>query len=583
MSKKVTYLITVCLMLPALVAASNSVPITPENILTPSETSLNVELVGSWPVEEAVDLYVYGNQAYVAHHFDWYDPPSTALLSILDISDPARPTAIDKIEGPYGDSYQAVYVDSGYIYTATSSPNIVVYQKTDLENYICFQKFSVYSKVIEMWSQSGYGLFVNANYLDHTGNGLQVFKPIPTQPYDHCEFVTSYEISGKVTAATYDGQFAYIGTADGSLWILDFSDPKLLNKVSQTPYGSSPIDAIAAAPGYVYLAQGTEIKIIDLSDPASPGAAQSFTSPVKVAQLGAQGGYLYITFEDDILYRKDGLYIYDVRDSSTPIQAGYYLDYDEKAFGNALHLANDLVFAADEWRMYVLRFTGAPQSEPAVLLESLSTGIWVDDVEVPYPCEIPSTASNKLQDISLVDCPTVQENSRLEFKSPESKQKLKLWLQCLKGAFYAISVDEDDLFEGFRGQAALNFILIATAATCEQLQSWITQGNASPFIVIDQEQGALRFRFQQEVLSNEIRTNVTTIMSDGVNDFSVAHDQLTNQTSVGCYYGSLILVPKNPTLPPIALSTGQQVEITSETVSPITEIIYQAFVPLVAK
>ena len=71
MSKKVTYLITVCLMLPALVAASNSVPITPENILTPSETSLNVELVGSWPVEEAVDLYVYGNQAYVAHHFDW--------------------------------------------------------------------------------------------------------------------------------------------------------------------------------------------------------------------------------------------------------------------------------------------------------------------------------------------------------------------------------------------------------------------------------------------------------------------------------------------------------------------------------
>ena len=129
----------------------------------------------------------------------------------------------------------------------------------------------------------------------------------------------------------------------------------------------------------------------------------------------------------------------------------------------------------------------------------------------------------------------------------------------------------------------MNFILIATAATCEQLQSWITQGNASPFIVIDQEQGALRFRFQQEVLSNEIRTNVTTIMSDGVNDFSVAHDQLTNQTSVGCYYGSLILVPKNPTLPPIALSTGQQVEITSETVSPITEIIYQAFVPLVAK
>jgi hypothetical protein len=570
-------------MLPALVAASNPVPTTPKDIHAPSVTSLNVELVGTWPVEEAVDLYVYDNQAYVAHHFDWYDQPSTALLSILDISDPARPTEIDHIEGPYGDSYQAIYVDASYIYTASSSPSIVAYQKTDLENYVCFQKFSVYSKVIEMWSHSSYGLFINANYSDYTGNGLQVFKPIPTQPYDHCEFVTSYEITGKVTAATYDDQYAYIGTSDGALWILDFSDPNQPSRLSQTPYGSKPIDAIATAPGYVYLSQGAEIKIIDVSDPASPGAAQTFTSPVKVAQLAAQGGYLYITFEDDILYWKDGLYVYDVRDSSAPVQAGYYLDYDEKAFGNALHLANDLVFSADERRMYILRFTDAPQSEPAVLLETLSTGVWVDGIEAPHPCELTSTTPNGLQDTSLVDCPTVQANSRLEFKSSESKQKLKLWLQCLKGMFYAISVDEDDLFEGFSGQAAVNFILIATAAACEQLQPWTTKSNASPFIIIGHEHGALRYRFQQEALSNEIRTGATTIMSDGANDLSVAHDQLANQTTVGCYYGSVILVPKNPTLPPIALSTGQQVEITSDSVGPITEITYQVFVPLAMK
>ena len=584
MSRKFGYLITVCLMLPALVAASNPVPTTPKDIHAPSVTSLNVELVGTWPVEEAIDLYVYGNQAYVAHHFDWYYPPSTALLSILDISDPARPTEIDHIEGPYGDSYQAIYVDASYIYTASSSPSIVAYQKTDLENYVCFQKFSVYSKVIEMWSHSGYGLFINANYLDYTGNGLQVFKPVPTEPYDNCEFVTSYEITGKVTAATYDGQYAYIGTADGALWILDFSDPKLPKKVSQTPYGSLPIDAIAAAPGYVYLSQGAEIKIIDVSNPASPGAAQRFTSPVKVAQLAAQGGYLYITFEDDILYWKDGLYVYDVRDSSAPVQAGYYLDYDEKAFGNALHLANDLVFAADERRMYILRFTGEPQSEPAVLLETLSTGVWVDDVEVPYPCELPSIAPNGLQDISLVDCPPVKTNSRLEFKSPESKQKLKLWLQCLKGMFYAISVDDDDdLFEGFSGQAALNFILIATAAACEELKPSITQNTATPFIVIDHEHGALRYRFQQEALSNEIRTDATSIISEGANDFSVAHDQLANQTTVRCYNGSMILLPTNPDLSPIALFTGQQVEITNDSVGPITEITYQIFVPLAMK
>jgi hypothetical protein len=582
MTKKGAYLIIVCLLMPAVVGVSNPSQIIPTDILVPTVTSLNIERVRNWAVADPVDLHVYDNQAYIAQHIDRYDPLTDAILSILDISDPAHPTEIgDPIEGPYGGSYHTVYADSNYIYTAEDYPNypaveIHAYQQSATDDYVCWKKFDYYSKAIEMWSHSGYWLLVDGNLLDHTGNGLQVFKPTPTQPYDNCEFVTSYEVSGKVTTAAYDDQYAYIGTVDGSLWILDVSAPNLPSKVSNTPYGSVPIDAIATAPGYVYLAQGTEIKIIDISNPASPGAARTFTSPVQPAQLGAQGGYLYITFAD-------GMYVYDVGDSSSPVQAGYYLDYDDEGFGSALHLANDLIFAAGLDTMNILRFTGAPQSEPAVLLETLSTGIWVDGVEVPYPCEMESTASNGMQDLSLDACPTVQTNSKLEFKSTESKQKLKLWLQCIAGVFYAISVDDDDVAEGLYGEAALNFILIATAAACEEMQPWTTQSNASPFIVIGHEHGALRYTFQQEQLTNEIRTDVTTILSDGTNDFGVNHDPLANQTTVSCYNGSVILVPENPELPPIALSTGQQVEITGDSVGSITEIIYQAFVPLVVR
>lgn len=427
-----------------------------------------------------------------------------------------------------------------------------------------------------MWSQSGYWLIVDANYNDDTGNGLQVYKPVPTQPYNHCESVTSYEVSGEVTAAAYDDQYAYIGTADGSLWIMDVSAPNLPSKVSNTPYGSLSVDAIATAFGYVYMAHGTEAKIIDITNPASPGAAQSFTSPVEVAQLGADSGYVYITFEN-------GMYVYDVRNSSAPVQAGTYLDYDDEGFGSALHLANDLIFTGGLDTMNILRFSGAPQTEPAVLLETLSTGIWVDGVEVPYPCELQSATSSGVQDSSFVACPPVQTNSKLEFKSPESKQKLKLWLQCIQGVFYAISVDDDDVAEGLHGEAALNFILIATAAACEQLQPWSMQSTASPFIVINHEHGALRYTFQQEELTNEIKTDATTILSDGTNDFGVDHDPIANQTTASCYNGSVILVPENPALPPIALSTGQQVEITNDSVGSITEIIYQVFVPLVVK
>ena len=298
MGKKFTYLTVIGLLFPMLFRAPSYAATSPVGISAPSTTSLNVELVSTWAVAEVVDLHVYDNQAYIAHHINRWDPETDAILSILDISDPDHPTEVDRIEGPYADSYQVVYADSSYIYTAEDYSNypaiqIQAYQQSDTANYVCWKKFDYYSKAIEMWSHSGYWLFVDGNLLDHTGNGLQVFKPVPTEPYDHCEFVTSYEISGKVTAAAYDDQYAYIGTADGSLWILDFSDPKLPKKVSQTPYGSLPIDAIATAPGFVYLAQGTEIKIIDISNPASPGAAQSFTSPEEVAQLGADSGYLY--------------------------------------------------------------------------------------------------------------------------------------------------------------------------------------------------------------------------------------------------------------------------------------------------
>jgi len=228
MSKKVTYLIVVCLMMPALVAASNPFPIIPKKLLTPSVTSLNVDLVGTWPVANAVDLYVYGNQAYVAHHLDRYVSPTDAILSILDISDPAHPTEIDRIEDLYGGSYQAVHADSDYVYTAedyphAAGPQIRAYQHTATDESVCWNKFDHYSRAVEMWSQSGYWLIVDANFNDDTGNGLQVYKPVPTEPYDNCEFVSSYEVTGDVTAATYDDKYTYIGTADGSLWILDVS------------------------------------------------------------------------------------------------------------------------------------------------------------------------------------------------------------------------------------------------------------------------------------------------------------------------------------------------------------------------
>jgi len=108
-------------------------------------------------------------------------------------------------------------------------------------------------------------------------------------------------------------------------------------------------------------------------------------------------------------------------------------------------------------------------------------------------------------------------------------------------------------------------------------------GTTSRNLIIDHLSGELRYSFTLDNLPIEIATNTTVLQSDGINDFSVDHDQDANQTTVSCYNGTVILIPKNPILPPIALSTGQQVEITSDYVSPISEITYQAFMPLLVK
>jgi hypothetical protein len=587
MTRIIIYLIIISLLLPASVAASGQSTTVSSSIASPTATSLNIELVGTWPVAKVVDLHVYDNQAYVAHHINRWDPETDAILSILDVSDPAKPTEIDRIEGPYADSYQVVHADSSYIYTAEDYSNypaiqIQAYQHTDTENYVCWKKFDYYSEAVEMWSQSGYWLIVDANLLDHTGNGLQVFKPVPTEPYDHCEFVTSYEITGKVTAATYDDQYAYIGTADGSLWILDFSDLKLPSNVSQTPYGSQPIDAIATAPGYVYLAQGTEVKIIDISNPASPGAAQSFTSPVEVAQLGAQGGYLYITFED-------GLYVYDVGDSGTPLQAGYYLDYDEEGFGSALHLANDLVYAAGLDYMYILRFTGA-QPLPHLLLQPLQEGIEINGVLAPFPCLLPGNTEESVQDEDPVDCLTLQQWDQLEADYKElavdkyvgcPEGFIELLMQMLGWQEYIATPKEVQ-------EVQMHLLFTILENLCEKSTSFSSnplgyQTKTVGSIGWKLEQGAVRFKVAHEAMNLDIVTESATTRSTGANDFGVANYPDTALSLIACYQGTVEVQPSNSALSPITLQPGYWVEVTSEKVGPVTEITYPVFVPLIVK
>ena len=127
------------------------------------------------------------------------------------------------------------------------------------------------------------------------------------------------------------------------------------------------------------------------------------------------------------------------------------------------------------------------------------------------------------------------------------------------------------------------FAYIDAHEICKNKLPTSALGTTSQNLLIDHVSGELRYTLMLDEIPIEVETNATVLQSDGANDFGISHDQDANRTTVRCFNGSVILIPKNPTLSPIALSTGQQVDITSDSVGPITEIIYQAFVPLVVK
>ena len=131
--------------------------------------------------------------------------------------------------------------------------------------------------------------------------------------------------------------------------------------------------------------------------------------------------------------------------------------------------------------------------------------------------------------------------------------------------------------------ALIIFASIDAHELCNNNLPTSTLGKTSQNLLIDHVPGELQYSVLLEEIPIEVETSATVLQSDGINDFSVDHDQDANQTTVSCYNGTVILIPKNPILPPIALSTGQQVEITSDYVSPISEITYQAFMPLLVK
>ncbi len=580
MSKRVVSLVTIWLLLSTLVQATGRPALERRPIQdAPAAGKLNVELLGHWSDHNVLDLEVRGDLAFMSY----YDGSSDAfghvwLVDVSDPTDPHRRAGPDLITAGLYAVFKAVSADDQFVYVAEESlqgsgSSVEAYTESNLEE---FCSYYTDSSMVEMWTgatPSGEYLFVAQR------NGLLVDGSEQGEGLN-CGALGTYEAPSELTAAAHTADFAYLGTSDGRLLVVDVafatkpSDPKEKSRSVLLPGG---IDAMAAAPGVVYLAQGTTIKIVDVSNPASPVVAKTFTSPVAVAQLGVASGYLYAA-------SAGGLYVFDVGDNNAPNLAGYYLDQTDGGFGGALYLANGLVYTGGPGGLNILRFAPGDQPKGALLIQPGEPGsVSLNGVELSYPCELQMPALGAKGPVVDAACAEGKQGDKVEIL--KKRTMIYMYVGCIVTMFeqFRRALGVRRLEDGDRWLVSVAFL--GAHVVCSEKLPSRAQDTASPYLVLDHESGALQYSFLLEEQSVEVRTQAVAIRSDGANTVSVDHDPQANRTTVSCYSGSLTLTPKNSSLPPFTLGASQEVEVTAESVSPIEPIDYpySSFLPLTAR
>jgi len=279
------------------------------------QDSLNVSRVGGlyyW--NSAWDVVISGDLAFVL-------TPSTGVR-IVDIADPFQPHEIGCFDSSAGSVVTAegsayVYMSRGYHLSVVdvSDPSSPVTTGTwDAPNGI-------------------YQLAVNGNYLAAEGPEALYLLDISTP--ENPILADTLQISGETHYLAYEGDYVYfIGTLAGTnLNIVDVSRPDSIFVAGTL----APISgyAIDTADDLVYIASTTQLKVVDVSNPAAPTMVSTLPLSPYPWDIAVSGDYAYLAYFQWTLL-PSGLEIIDISDPAQPAVVSNYL-VSEAAYSVALH------------------------------------------------------------------------------------------------------------------------------------------------------------------------------------------------------------------------------------------------------
>jgi len=86
------------------------------------------------------------------------------------------------------------------------------------------------------------------------------------------------------------------------------------------------------------------------------------------------------------------------------------------------------------------------------------------------------------------------------------------------------------------------------------------------------QSGSLRIETVHDQVALDVKTPTMTVSSEGKNTFGVAFDPNSGRSLLSAYQNPIHIQPSNSNLGPFTLGAGQQVEVSSEEIGPVTPL-----------
>ncbi len=322
----------------------------------------NPIFVGSISLSDVGRMYINGSYAYIGIQETPSPTGLTGGLDIIDISDPTDLSIVSSCEIEGG--AWIVSVANNFCYVAAKGGGLIVIDVSQPNNPIPVSWYNIGQLAYSVDVIDNYAYVADRNALWPNKGSLRIVDV--TNASSPVELAV-FETGGEVRTVSVEYPYAYIADGYNGLSIADISNPNSITGVGSYQQADMYVNDVDIANQYAYIACNDNLKVLDISDPATPvlvgelvlSVARSvfltdnfafvstisgsgsekgmhivdISNPTNPFVLGSfastgQSGTLQTYVLNDLAYLADsqgGLRIVDISDPTNPVEVGNYL------------------------------------------------------------------------------------------------------------------------------------------------------------------------------------------------------------------------------------------------------------------